>query len=221
MKRFVSSLVEVWNTVKADVGAVKDNDPAFKGGLWGWLEVIFCYPGLHAILVHRIIHFLHTTLHIPFLPRLLSHVMRWLTGIEIHPGAKIGKGFFIDHGMGIVIGETAEVGNNVKLFHGVTLGGTGKERGKRHPTVHDNVMIGAGAKLLGNITVGEGAKIGAGAVVVRNVEAGSTVVGIPANVRVKHHDQHTSLSSRALLDRIEMLEQELEILKNYLKKEAA
>ncbi len=224
MRKFVSYVINAWETLKSDVLAVPGNDPAFKGGVSGWLEVIFCYPGLHAIVVHRIIHFLHATLHIPFLPRLLSHIMRWLTGIEIHPGAKIGKGFFIDHGMGIVIGETAEVGNNVRLYHGVTLGGTGKEQGKRHPTVEDNVMIGARACLLGNITVGEGAKIGAGAVVVKDVKAGATVVGIPASPLVRHTEtdsNDTPLSIKILLDRINRLEKELDALKNYRNEEVA
>ncbi|WP_286933061.1 MULTISPECIES: serine O-acetyltransferase [Aminobacterium] len=215
-----SFLQSAWETLKADVQAIPRNDPAFKGGVGGWMEVFLCYPGLHAIMAHRLIHFLHAQLHIPLLPRLLSQIMRWLTGIEIHPGAIIGKGFFIDHGMGIVIGETAVIGNNVTLYHSVTLGGTGKERGKRHPTVCDNVMIGAGACLLGNITVGEGAKIGAGSVVITDVPPGTTIVGIPGMALQYHRKIRHTMVQEDLLKRIEILEKELAILKNNTKEAA-
>ena len=143
------------------------------------IEVLLLYPCIHALIAYRIAHFLYLKKRF-FLARLVSQLSRFFTGIEIHPGAKIGKGLFIDHGMGVVIGETAEVGNNVTLYHGVTLGGTGKDTGKRHPTIEDNALIGTGAKVLGPITVGEGAKIGANAVVVKNVPAKATAVGSPA-----------------------------------------
>ncbi len=160
---------------------VPERDPAARTGFFGWVEILLCYPGVHAIWIHRIAHFLWR-LHIPVLPRLVSHMGRWLTGIEIHPGAKIGKGVFIDHGSGVVIGETAEVGDNVTLYQGVTLGGTGKEKGKRHPTVEDGVVIGAGATVLGNITIGSNARIGAGSVVIKPVPANASAVGVPSRV---------------------------------------
>ncbi len=160
-----------------DIAAIFERDPAATN----LVEVLLTYPGLHALLFHRIAHFLHV-LDMPVVPRVISHIARMLTGIEIHPGAKIGKGFFIDHGMGVVIGETSEIGDNVTMYQGVTLGGTGKERGKRHPTIGDNVMIGVGAKILGAITIGDDSKIGAGAVVLSDVPPHSTAVGVPAKV---------------------------------------
>ncbi|MCX7967054.1 MAG: serine O-acetyltransferase [Armatimonadetes bacterium] len=160
---------------------VPERDPAARIGFFGWLEIVLCYPGVHAIWMHRIAHWLWK-LGVPVLPRLISHISRILTNIEIHPGAKIGKGVFIDHGAGVVIGETAEVGDNVTMYQGVTLGGTGKEKGKRHPTIGDNVVIGAGAIILGNITVGENSRIGAGSVVVKPVPPNATAVGVPAKV---------------------------------------
>lgn len=163
--------------IKKDIKAVFERDPAAKS----LLEVILCYPGFHALLFHRLAHFLHKK-GLIVLPRLISHFARLITGIEIHPGAKIGEGVFIDHGMGVVIGETAEIGDNVTIYQGVTLGGTGKEKGKRHPTVRDNVIIGTGAKVLGPIEIGEGARIGAGSVVLKSVPPGATVVGIPGRV---------------------------------------
>lgn len=167
----------MFKILKEDIETVFAKDPAAKSVL----EVIFCYPGLHALWLHRIAHFLwrHKLL---FLGRLLSHISRFLTGIEIHPAAKIGRRFFIDHGMGVVIGETTEIGDDVLLYQGVVLGGTTLEKKKRHPTVGNNVVIGAGATLLGAITVGDGAKIGAGSVVIKSVPAGATVVGIPGRV---------------------------------------
>lgn len=157
------------------VQAYRHRDPAARSSL----EVLLCYPGLHAVLWHKLAHgFWRRRLFL--LGRLVSHFGRWLTGIEIHPGARIGRRLIIDHGMGVVIGETAEVGDDVYLYHQVTLGGTTSERGKRHPTLGNNVIIGAGAKILGNITVGDGARVGANAVVVQAVAPGETVVGIPA-----------------------------------------
>ena len=158
-----------------DISAVFERDPAARS----WLEVVLCYPGLHALWGHRFSHWLWTH-SLRFLARVNSQFVRLLTGIEIHPGAVIGNRLFIDHGMGVVIGETAIVGDNVTIYQGVTLGGTGKEKGKRHPTVGNNVSIGSGAKLLGNITIGENCRIGAGSVVLRNVPENATVVGVPA-----------------------------------------
>lgn len=160
-----------------DIRVVFERDPAAKS-IW---EVIFCYPGFHALQFHRVSHWLYRHKLI-LLPRMISQLARFLTGIEIHPGAKIGQGFFIDHGMGVVIGETTEVGDNVTLYQGVTLGGTGKEKGKRHPTVGNNVVIGSGAKVLGSITIGDDVKIGAGSVVNKPVPSDSTVVGVPGRV---------------------------------------
>ncbi|MCK9221077.1 MAG: serine O-acetyltransferase [Limnochordia bacterium] len=167
-------------TFKADIKAVFERDPAARS----LLEVLLCYPGLHAIFWHRIAHFFYTR-RLFLVARIISQLTRFFTGIEIHPGAVIGKGFFIDHGMGVVVGETAEIGDNVTLYQGVTLGGTGKEKGKRHPTIGNNVMISAGAKVLGSFSVGENAKIGAGAVVLREVPPNSTVVGVPGRVVIQ------------------------------------
>jgi serine O-acetyltransferase len=164
-------------TIQEDLQAVFDRDPSATS----WLEVVFTYAGFHALLAYRVSHWLKAH-KVPFFPRLISQIARWLTGIEIHPSAKIGRGFFIDHGMGVVIGETAEIGDYVTLFQGVTLGGTGKERGKRHPTVGSHVVVGAGAKILGGITIGDNVKIGANSVVLKNVAANSTVIGVPARV---------------------------------------
>lgn len=166
--------------LKRDVQVVFERDPAARS----MLEVICCYPGLHVIWFHRLAHWLYIRGWV-LLPRLVSSFGRLLTGIEIHPGAKLGEGLFIDHGMGVVIGETAEIGNNVTLYQGVTLGGTGKEKGKRHPTIGDNVVIATGAKVLGSFKVGNNSKIGAGSVVLSAVPENSTVVGIPGKVVVK------------------------------------
>ena len=163
--------------VKADLAAVLERDPACRSRLEAWL----CYPGFHALLCHRVAHGLHRR-GLRLIARLISEFGRWLTGVEIHPGAKIGRGVFIDHGMGVVIGETAEIGDDVTLYQGVTLGGTGKERGKRHPTIGRGTMIGVGAKVLGDIVIGEDCKIGAAAVVVHPVPAKCTVVGIPGKI---------------------------------------
>ncbi|MFW5980882.1 MAG: serine O-acetyltransferase [Halanaerobiaceae bacterium] len=169
--------MKLFSVIKSDVKAIYDRDPAVNN----ILEVLLCYSGLHAILVHRFTHYLYE-LGLRTIPRFISQLMRFLTGIEIHPGAKIGKGFFIDHGMGVVIGETTEIGDNVTLYQGVTLGGTGKEKGKRHPTIGDDVLIGAGAKILGSIEIGSDVKVGAGSVVLDSVPENSTVVGIPGRI---------------------------------------
>ncbi|HYF83261.1 MAG TPA: serine O-acetyltransferase EpsC [Clostridia bacterium] len=163
--------------LKEDIKTIFERDPAAKS----YLEVILCYPGLHAVICHRVANCLYRK-KVFLLARLLSQMSRFFTGIEIHPGAAIGRRLFIDHGSGIVIGETSEVGNDVTLYQGVTLGGTGKDKGKRHPTIEHNVTIGSGAKILGPITIGHNAKIGAGAVVVRCIPPNSTAVGVPAHV---------------------------------------
>lgn len=164
-------------SIREDIQTVFAKDPAAKT-LW---EVVFCYPGLHAVWLHKVSHFLWIH-NLFFLARLNSHISRFLTGVEIHPGAKIGRRFFIDHGMGVVIGETAEIGNDVLMYMGTVLGGTSLEKVKRHPTIEDGVVIGAGSIVLGPITVGRGAKIGAGSVVVRSVPPGATVVGVPGRI---------------------------------------
>ncbi|PIQ87048.1 MAG: serine O-acetyltransferase [Candidatus Omnitrophica bacterium CG11_big_fil_rev_8_21_14_0_20_45_26] len=185
-------------TVIEDLKAVFKRDPAARTP-FGLLEVIFIYSGFHAIFWHRLSHFLHKKLHLPFIPRLIAQLVRWFTGIEIHPGAQIGPGFFIDHGMGVVIGETTEIGKDVLIYQGVTLGGTGAERGKRHPTLGDYVVVGAGAKVLGNITIGNHVRIGAGSVVVRSVPDNCTVVGVPAEI-VRREGKRVSKDEAAMLD---------------------
>lgn len=203
--------------IRADLAIIRERDPAARG----WLEIVCCYPGFQAISLHRISHRLWSC-HLPLklAARCLSQVGRALTGIEIHPGARIGQSVFIDHGMGVVIGETAVIGNRCLLYQGVTLGGTGKEHGKRHPTLAENVVVGAGAKVLGAITIGENTRIGAGSVVVRDVESDCTVVGIPG--RVIHQSgvrinplAHSALPDaeanviRNLMERIDELENNL------------
>ncbi|AJQ29246.1 serine O-acetyltransferase [Pelosinus fermentans] len=163
--------------LQKDIRVVFERDPAARS-VW---EVLLCYPGLHAIWLHRIGHYFYKRGWVVF-PRMISNIARFITGIEIHPGATIGEGLFIDHGTGIVIGETAEVGDNVTLYQGVTLGGTGKEKGKRHPTIGNNVVVASGAKVLGSFTVGDNSKIGAGSVVLKTVPPNSTVVGIPGQI---------------------------------------
>ncbi len=167
----------MFKQIRDDIRSVFDRDPAARSSL----EVFFCYPGLHAVWFHRLAHWCWTHA-LYFLGRLISHLGRFLTGIEIHPGAKIGKRFFIDHGMGVVIGETAEIGDDVTLYHGVTLGGVTWDKVKRHPTLEDKVVIGSGAKVLGPFTVGRGAKIGSNSVVVKEVPPNATVVGIPGKI---------------------------------------
>lgn len=208
------------DTIRKDVTSVLERDPAARS----WLEVLLVYSGLHAIWIHRISHWLWRH-KIYFVARWLSQFSRWLTGIEIHPGAKIGPGFFIDHGMGVVIGETAEIGRDVTMYHGVTLGGTSLEKGKRHPTIGDRVVIGAGAKILGAITIGDDSRIGANAVVVKSVPPNSVVVGVPGQIvkRSQPHRpsdapdlNHTALPDvvgvalKQLLERMEMLEARLD-----------
>jgi serine O-acetyltransferase len=174
-------------SLRRDIEAARERDPAARS----LAEVLLCYPGLHALWLHRVAHTLWT--HGARLPaRLISQVSRFLTGIEIHPGARIGPGLFIDHGMGVVIGETTEIGEDVTIYQGVTLGGTGKETGKRHPTVRDRVIVGTGARVLGPLEIGEGAKVGAGAIVIRDVPANSTVVGNPGRTVVRDGQRVTA-----------------------------
>lgn len=167
----------MFERLREDINCVYDRDPAARNTF----EILTAYPGIHAMLVHRLSHWLWD-LGFKWLARMLSNVARWVTGIEIHPGAKIGRRFFIDHGMGVVVGETAEIGDDCTLYHGVTLGGTSWEKGKRHPTLGNNVVIGAGAKVLGPILVGDNARVGSNAVVIKDVPEGATVVGIPGRV---------------------------------------
>lgn len=164
-------------SIRKDIKAAREHDPAAISTI----EILLAYPGFHARQFHRVAHTLHKW-RIPVLPRLISHISRFLTGIEIHPGAKIGDGLFIDHGMGVVIGETSEIGDNVTLYQGVTLGGTSQQRAKRHPTLGNNVVVGVGSQLIGNITIGDDSKIGAGSVVVTSVPPHATVVGVPGRV---------------------------------------
>lgn len=166
-----------WRNVRSDFRAIFERDPAARSGL----EVLLSYPSIHAMFWHRVAHALHRR-HLKLIARLISQAARWFTGIEIHPGATIGPGMFIDHGMGVVIGETCEIGANCTLYQGVTLGGTGKDTGKRHPTLGDGVMVGAGSKVLGPILLGSGTKVGAGSVVLGDVPCGCTVVGNPGRV---------------------------------------
>ncbi len=177
--------------VKEDFSVAFERDPAARN----WFEVLFCYPGLHAVLFHRIAHYLWRH-GLKFPARFISHVSRLLTGIEIHPGAVIGNRFFVDHGSGVVIGETTEIGNDVVLYQGVTLGGVSLSKGKRHPTVDDEVVIGAGAKILGPVRVGAGSMIGAGSVVVRDVPDGGIAVGVPAKVISKRRINGHEISLR-------------------------
>lgn len=201
----------MFKQLKDDMKAVFERDPAVKS----YLEVILCYPGLHAIILHRIAHKLYKRKWF-VLSRLISQISRFFTGIEIHPGAVIGKRFFIDHGSGIVIGETTEIGDDVTLYQGVTLGGTGKDKGKRHPTIGHNVTIGSGAKVLGPISIGHNAKIGAGAVVVRCIPPNSTAVGVPAHVvgRDKVEDTYIDLNHTDIPD---PLEDEIEALEKRIR----
>ncbi len=197
--------------ILSDINAAVERDPAATGRL----EVIFAYPGFHAILFYRFARALRVC-RIPFLPKFLTLIARAVTGIEIHPCARIGKGFFIDHGMGLVIGETSVIGDNVTLFQGVTLGGTGKEKGKRHPTLGNNIVVGAGAKILGNITIGDNVMIGANAVVLKSVPADSTVVGVPGRIakiagkRLPGISLDHSNLPDPLAERLERLQKELD-----------
>ncbi|MCD6080760.1 MAG: serine O-acetyltransferase [Candidatus Omnitrophica bacterium] len=214
----IAGIAIVYLLFQPEIRAAMERDPAAVSKI----EVILTYSGLHAIIFYRIAHFL-SQLKIPYLPRIISQFARWLTGIEIHPGARIGKGLFIDHGMGVVIGETTIIGNNVTLYQGVTLGGTGKERGKRHPTIGDNVVIGAGAKVLGNIRIGNNVQIGANAVVIKDVPDNSTVVGVPGRI-VKREGKkfpaitldHTNLPD-PLAQSIERLQSEINYIEDILR----
>ncbi|MDQ2679602.1 MAG: serine O-acetyltransferase [Candidatus Eremiobacteraeota bacterium] len=181
-------------TLLADLRAPLDRDPAARG----WLDVVLSYPGFHAITAHRLIHALHRA-GVPIFPRFFSQINRFWTGIEIHPGAVIGKGLFIDHGMGVVIGETVQIGENVTLYQGVTLGGTSLSHGKRHPTVGNDVTIGVNAAVLGAITIGNGSKIGGGSVVVKDIPANATVVGVPGRI-VYRDGKPVAVSSRPQVD---------------------
>ena len=180
-------MASLFSSIREDIDSVFDRDPAARNVF----EIITTYPGIHAVIFHRLSHGLWRR-NLKWLARVLSNVVRWYTGIEIHPGARIGRRLFIDHGTGVVIGETAEIGDDCTLYHGVTLGGTTWEKGKRHPTLKDNVVVGAGAKVLGPIVVGEGARVGSNAVVTKDVPDGATVVGVPGRVVERKKDEMSS-----------------------------
>ena len=212
----------MFKRMKEDIAVVFEQDPAATS----MLEVVLTYSGLHAIWSHRIAHAFYKK-KLFFLARVISQISRFFTGIEIHPGAKIGRRFFIDHGMGVVIGETCEIGEDCTIYQGVTLGGTGKEKGKRHPTLANNVLVATGAKVLGSITIGENSKVGAGSVVLKDVPTNSTVVGIPGvvviqdGVKVKRNLNHQDLPD-PFADRCKKMENEISELQeeiNKLKKE--
>lgn len=207
-----------WQALKEDFRIIFERDPAAHH----WLEVVCCHPGFHAIALYRLAHWLHGR-GVALIPRLISHLTRFLTGIEIHPGAVIGKGVFIDHGMGVVIGETAIVGDYCLIYQGVTLGGTGKETGKRHPTLGQSVVVGAGAKILGNILIGDYARVGAGTVVLRAVPPYCTAVGVPSRNICRTNTQSCPLehgqvpnvetvAMQTLRDRLKTLEQQVQQL---------
>ena len=203
--------------LKEDIKVIYDKDPAANN----IFEVIFCYPGLHALVSYRFAHRLYKW-HIPLIPRIISYITRIITGIEIHPAAKIGRRFFIDHGEGVVIGETSVIGDDVLIYQQVTLGGTGKEHGKRHPTLGNNVIIGAGAKVLGNITIGDNVRVGAGSVVIDDVPENSTVVGIPGRIiERKNNSNEETLMHNHIPDPVKCelnrLKYEIEELKDRLK----
>jgi serine O-acetyltransferase len=215
---FLVALVLTSLIFKKEIKAAFERDPAATN----FLEVLLTYSGLHAMIAHRIASRL-LKMRVPFLPRLISQAAKVLTGIEIHPGATIGEGLFVDHGMGVVIGETSVIGNNVTLFQGVTLGGTGKERGKRHPTIGNNVVVGTGAKVLGNITVGDNVQIGANAVVIDTVPPNSTVVGVPGRIVRKEGKKiagisldHTSLPD-PIAQRLDRLQEEIDHIEGEIK----
>ncbi len=218
----------MFETLRRDIQAARDRDPAVRSTL----EIIFCYPGVHALWLQRLAHWFWMRRFL-FVGRFISHVNRFLTGIEIHPAARLGPGLFIDHGMGVVIGETTEVGENVTIYQGVTLGGTSLERKKRHPTIGDNVVIGAGAKILGPFTVGDNSKIGSSSVVVNEVPPNSVVVGVPGRViyrdgkKVSQMDfdwtdlpDPVAQAMQCLLNRMQELEKELEELKGHVPQES-
>ncbi|MDS9471981.1 serine O-acetyltransferase [Sporosarcina pasteurii] len=207
----------MFRRMKEDIKCIFDQDPAARSTF----EVVLTYSGLHAVWAHRVAHALFKR-NLLFLARSVSQISRFFTGIEIHPGAQIGRRLFIDHGMGIVIGETCEIGDDVTIYQGVTLGGTGKEKGKRHPTIHDNVLIATGAKVLGSITIGEGSKVGAGSVVLKDVPPSSTVVGIPGTVvisngvKVKNKLDHQDLPD-PIAEKCETLEEKMLRLEERIK----
>ena len=214
----ISTIKRGISKVKEDINVIYENDPAAKN----LLEVILCYPGLHALIAYRLAHRLYKW-NIPLIPRMISYLTRIITGIEIHPAAKIGRRFFIDHGEGVVIGETTVIGDDVLIYQQVTLGGTGKESGKRHPTLGNKVIVGAGAKVLGNITIGDNVRIGAGSVVIEDVPPHSTVVGVPG--RIAHRamiDEQGNLMHNRIPDpikcEINQLKAEIELLKEKLDK---
>jgi serine O-acetyltransferase len=221
LQRLAGSVGHLSSTLAGDIKAIRERDPAARNTL----EILTCYPGLHALWFYRAAHALWKR-DMPVLPRLISQVGRFFTGIEIHPGATLGEGFFIDHGAGVVIGETAEVGDNVTVYQGVTLGGTGKQTGKRHPTVGDNVVIGAASQLLGSISVGDNVRIGAGSVVVQSVPSDTTVVGNPGrpviseglrvgipDIDYTHLPDPVAEAMKCLVRRVVQLENELEELR--------
>lgn len=212
----------LFKTIEDDIQIALARDPASRN----FLEVIFCYPGFHAIILHRIANGFWTN-RLFLIGRIISHFNRWITGIEIHPGAKIGKGFFIDHGMGVVIGETTEIGDNCTIYQGVTLGGLSLKKEKRHPTLDHNIVVGAGAKILGPVYVGANCKIGAGSVVLENVAKNSTVIGVPGRIiyrgdsdplkgmddDLKRSPDPVAQAIKCLLEKIPKLEKELKELK--------
>jgi len=216
----------MFERIRNDIRVIFERDPAVQSVL----EIVFCYPGFHAVRFHHLGHWFWSR-NLRFLGRFVSHVGRWLTGIEIHPGATIGEGFFIDHGMGVVIGETAEIGKNVTMYHGVTLGGTSWKKGKRHPTIGDNVIIGANASILGPIRVGDNSKVGSGSVVNKEVPPNSTVVGIPGRVVYREGDVYQDPTGvagtpdpegkalKCLTEQVAALEQRLDELTRRLESE--
>ncbi len=209
--------MKIFKLIKQEIKTIKEKDPAAKSTL----EIVLLYQGFHALILHRLAHKLYK-LKVPFLPRLISQFSRFITGIEIHPGATIGKNFFIDHGMGVVIGETAIIGDNCLVYQGVTLGGTGKETGKRHPTIGNNVTLGAGAILLGNISIGDNSNVGAGSVVIKSAKENSTLVGVPARVIKEKNFVQGKLMHNKIPDpvsvEIELLKKEIEVLKEAISK---
>ena len=209
--------MKIFKLIKQEIKTIKEKDPAAKSTL----EIVLLYQGFHALILHRLAHKLYK-LKVPFLPRLISQFSRFITGIEIHPGAQIGKNFFIDHGMGVVIGETAIIGDNCLVYQGVTLGGTGKEQGKRHPTIGNNVTLGAGAILLGNISIGDNSNVGAGSVVIKSAKENSTLVGVPARVVKEKNFVQGKLMHNKIPDpvsvEIELLKKEIEVLKEAISK---
>ncbi len=209
--------MKIFKLIKQEIKTIKEKDPAAKSTL----EIVLLYQGFHALILYRLAHKLYK-MKIPFLPRFISQFSRFITGIEIHPGATIGKNFFIDHGMGVVIGETAIIGDNCLVYQGVTLGGTGKEKGKRHPTIGNNVTLGAGAILLGNISIGDNSNVGAGSVVIKSAKENSTLVGVPARVVKEKNFVQGKLMHNKIPDpvsvEIDTLKQEIEILKKTILK---